>query len=113
MHSWKLLTYLLDMSPPRWSIPHSTVNLRPLAPTYVVPSEAGQAMLDGEAVALVEETELAGELEVLLVETDAVELDVPVLEVAVDETVDETLSSKSLAPQIEGLFAAVPRIFFR
>jgi hypothetical protein len=120
MHSWKLLTVLLPMSPAWWSIPHSIVNLRPLEPTYVVPSEAGQAMLEGEAVALdetLDATELAGELEALLEETEVAEPDCEaddaVLEVAVEETEEEVPPATNLAPQIDGLFVAVPRICFR
>jgi hypothetical protein len=119
MHSWKLLTVLLPMSPAWWSIPHSMVNLRPLEPTYVAPSEAGQAMLEGVAVALdetLDATELAGELEALLGETEVAEPDCDpedaVLEVAVEET-EEVPPAINLAPQIDGLFVAVPRICFR
>jgi hypothetical protein len=107
------------MSPAWWSIPHSMVNLRLLEPTYVVPSEAGQAMLEGEAVALdatLDATELAGELEALLKDTEIAdpdcEADDAVLEVAVEDTEDVT-PAFSLAPHIDGLFVAAPRTCFR
>jgi hypothetical protein len=87
------------------------VNLRPLEPTYVVPSEAGQAMFEGEAVALdetLDATELAGELEALLEETEVADPDCEA-----DDAVLEVPPATNLAPQIDGLFVAVPRICFR
>lgn len=90
----------------------------------MVPSEEGQATSEGVTVALLEEddtVELADELETLLEETDVAELDCDAddtvlelaVELAVDEALDETLSVKSLAPQIEELFPAAPRVFFK
>jgi hypothetical protein len=86
------------------------VNLRPLGPTYVVPSEAGQAMLEGEAVALdemLDATELAGEIEALLEETVVADPDCEA------DTEEDAPPATNLAPHIEGLFAAAPRICFR
>jgi hypothetical protein len=89
--------------------------LRPLAPTYVVASELGQAMLEGVAVAVLDETvELPDEVEE---ETDvAEELCEEVCEVedvAVELTVEEAPPVLSFAPQIaEALFAA-PSVFFK
>jgi hypothetical protein len=86
----------------------------------VVPSEAGQAMLEGEAVALdemLDATELAGEIEALLEETVVAdpdcEADDAVLEVAAEDTEEDAPPATNLAPHIEGLFAAAPRICFR
>lgn len=112
MHAWKLLTSLLPISPAWWSMPHSMTKLRPLEPTYVVAFEAGQAMLEGVAVALLEETvELADELEP---DTDVAELDCDaVLELTVEEAVEEVPPAMSLAPQMDGLLLAAPRFFFR
>jgi hypothetical protein len=103
---------LLVKSPPWWSIPHSMTKLRPLAPTYVVASELGQAMFEGVDVALLDETaELPDELtEEADVSEEVCEVEDTVLELAVEE---ETPPVFSLAPQMEGLLPAAPRVFFR
>lgn len=42
MHSSKVSTRVLPISPPAWSIPHSMVNWDPEGPLYTVPSDPGQ-----------------------------------------------------------------------
>jgi len=61
MHCWKVTPPTLVRSPPAWSIPHSTINLRPFEVTTVLLA-AGQARSEAppEAVGAL------GELEVLL-----------------------------------------------
>ena len=86
--------------------------LRPLAPTYVVASDPGHAMLEGVDVALLDETvELPDELED---ETDVLEEVCDVEDTVLELTAEEEASPvMSLAPQIaEALFAA-PSVFFK
>ena len=103
---------MLVKSPPWWSMPHSMTKLRPLAPTYVVASDEGQAMFEGVDVALLDETvELPDEF---WEETDAPEEACDVEDTALELTVEEeTLPVMSLAPQIAELLPAAPRVFFR
>lgn len=93
-------------------MPHSMTKLRPLAPTYVVASELGQAMFEGVDVALLDETvELPDELwEEEEVPEEVCDVDDTVEELTVEE---ETSPVMSLAPQIAALLPAAPRVFFR
>jgi hypothetical protein len=96
-------------------MPHSMTKSRPLAPTYVMASEDGQARFEGVVVALLEVTvELTDEVwpdtDVAVDDCDAED---PALELTVEETLDEAPPVVSLAPQIEGLLFAEPRVCFR
>ena len=90
--------------------------LRPLAPTYMVASDEGQAMFEGVDVALVDEVvELPDELtEELVAPEEVCDVEDTVLELT-ELTAEEEEASPvmSLAPQIaEALFAA-PSVFFK
>lgn len=52
MHCLKLETESEERSPPKWSMPHSMVKLRPREVTRVL-FEAGQVMSDEAAVGIV------------------------------------------------------------
>lgn len=85
--------------------------LRPLAPTYVVASELGQAMFEGVDVALLDETvELPDEL---TDETDVLEEVCDVEDTVVELTLEEAPPVVSLAPQIAGALPAAPSDFFK
>jgi hypothetical protein len=120
MHCWKLPTYFIPMSPPLWSIPHSTTKLWPLGPVYVVASDPGQEMSEGVllgetdvmelVVVPLEDSEVA-ELDKLDVEPDCDDDDpTPKLEL---EVVVLEPSFKSLAPQTAGMFTAEPTALLR
>jgi len=64
MHCWKLETERLVRSPPAWSIPHSTMNLRPFDVT-TVSLEAGQERLDAPPEAVGAPLEVLEAVEVL------------------------------------------------
>lgn len=98
-------------------MPHSTTKLRPLGPVYVMPFEAGQAMLDGEDVALVEVEETV-ELETWLEVPDEAdeELDCDedaVAETVAEDTVEEVPPTRSLAPQTYEAVPAGPKVLLR
>ena len=92
-------------------MPHSTVKLRPLRLTYVLPFEAGQAMLVADGVAPLDVAEPV-ELEEVTTELDCDDDD-PVAETVADDTVEEAPSTMSFAPQTYEAVPAGPRVLLR